>query len=210
MTDYLDLAMRYGGFTSLDRTYLTHKLACLTDQQKLDFITPPPSVVNAYFAEIYQKQSPEAALAYFWELSQALDMLVDDPSFDEERPFVRLNLLGRALGFSFVNAQGLAQIFSEQPVHLGSADLFELAMLFPTYQVWEEEGRIFLEKKDFEALAFVEEDSPSLLTSRARWGGVTKLWGPSREDLLELAAAYPGQAYYAWSERTAILYLIDR
>lgn len=40
--------------TSLDTNYLNHLLANLTDQQKLAFITPPPSVINAYFAEIYQ------------------------------------------------------------------------------------------------------------------------------------------------------------
>ncbi|MFX3899756.1 cystathionine beta-lyase, partial [Streptococcus suis] len=56
MTDYLDLAIYYGGFTSLDKVYLSRKLADITDQKKLDFITPPPSVINAYFEEIYQKQ----------------------------------------------------------------------------------------------------------------------------------------------------------
>ncbi len=33
MTDYLDLAIKYGGFTSLDKVYLANKLADLTDQQ---------------------------------------------------------------------------------------------------------------------------------------------------------------------------------
>ncbi len=33
MMDYLDLAIKYGGFTSLDKVYLAKKLADLTDQQ---------------------------------------------------------------------------------------------------------------------------------------------------------------------------------
>lgn len=61
MTDYLDLALTYGGFTSLDKVYLKHQLEGLNHDQKLAFITPPPSVINAYFAELYQKQSPQAA-----------------------------------------------------------------------------------------------------------------------------------------------------
>ena len=65
MTDYLDLALKYGGFTSLDKVYLSRVLKSLTQQEQLTFITPPPSVINAYFAEIYQKQGPEAATAYF-------------------------------------------------------------------------------------------------------------------------------------------------
>lgn len=66
MTDYMDLALKYGGFTSLDKVYLENTLSDLSDSQKLAFITPPPSVINAYFAEIYQKQSPEAATDYYW------------------------------------------------------------------------------------------------------------------------------------------------
>ena len=51
MTDYINLALTYGGFTSLDKVYLQNTLEPLTDAQKLNFITPPPSVINAYFAE---------------------------------------------------------------------------------------------------------------------------------------------------------------
>lgn len=98
MNNYIDLAKTYGGFTSLDTNYLNHLLASLTDQQKLAFITPPPSVINAYFAEIYQKQSPQAATDYYFNLSKALGLFTDQPSFEEEKPFVRLNLSGKAYG----------------------------------------------------------------------------------------------------------------
>ena len=38
MTDFIDLALKYGGFTSLDRVYLEQVLAGLTEEQKLSFI----------------------------------------------------------------------------------------------------------------------------------------------------------------------------
>ena len=50
--DYLNIALSYGGYTSLDKVYLERVLAGLTKEQKLQFITPPPSVINAYFAEL--------------------------------------------------------------------------------------------------------------------------------------------------------------
>ena len=50
MTDYINLALKYGGFTSLDRVYLEKVLDKLSDSQKMTFITPPPSVINAYFS----------------------------------------------------------------------------------------------------------------------------------------------------------------
>lgn len=38
-------------------------------------MTPPASVLNAYFAELYQKRSPKDATDYFFELSKAFDIL---------------------------------------------------------------------------------------------------------------------------------------
>lgn len=105
MTDYIDLALRYGGFTSLDKVYLTNCLKNLSDADKLTFITPPPSVINAYFAEIYQKQSPKAATDYYFDLSQALKLFVAQPSFVETKPFVRLNLSGKSYGFAYVSEE---------------------------------------------------------------------------------------------------------
>ena len=103
MTNYVDLALTYGGFTNLDRVYLENKLAQLSNDQKLAFITPPPSVINAYFAEIYQKQSPQAATDYYFDLSKNLALFTKKPSFDEVKPFIRLNLSGKAYGFVYEN-----------------------------------------------------------------------------------------------------------
>ena len=65
MTDIKTLALKYGGYTSLDKVYLDQLLTGRTEQEQLALITPPPSVVNAYFAELYQKKSPQAATDYF-------------------------------------------------------------------------------------------------------------------------------------------------
>ena len=35
MTDYMDLALKYGGFTSLDKVYLKNTLSDLSDSQKI-------------------------------------------------------------------------------------------------------------------------------------------------------------------------------
>ena len=113
MTDYMDLALKYGGFTSLDKVYLQNTLSDLSDNQKLAFITPPPSVINAYFAEIYQKQSPEAATDYYLELSKELNLFNPVPSFDEHKPFIRLNLSGKSYGFCYENADEVALVFAE-------------------------------------------------------------------------------------------------
>ena len=55
MTDIKTLALKYGGYTSLDRVYLDQLLAG-KQREQLALITPPPRVVNAYFAELYQKK----------------------------------------------------------------------------------------------------------------------------------------------------------
>ena len=100
MTDIKTLALKYGGYTSLDKVYLDQLLAGKTEQEQLALITPPPSVVNAYFAELYQKKSPEAATDYFAELSQELNLYNTEPSFTlENKPFIRLNLSGKSLVF---------------------------------------------------------------------------------------------------------------
>ncbi|MEY8445381.1 UDP-glucose--hexose-1-phosphate uridylyltransferase [Enterococcus ratti] len=44
------------------------------EAQLMDFLTPPPSVVNAFFAQHYAN-SPEEATAYFYQLSQRNDYI---------------------------------------------------------------------------------------------------------------------------------------
>ncbi|HEM6153805.1 TPA: cystathionine beta-lyase [Streptococcus suis] len=207
MTDYLDLAMKYGGFTSLDKVYLAKKLADLTDQQKLDFITPPPSVINAYFAEIYQKQGAEEATDYYLTLSQQLCLFPKEPSFAEDKPFVRLNLSGKSFGFAYVSADGLAQVFSEGVEEVTGSLLFEIAQVFPRYVVFVEEGKIFMKVNPFEEAELEEVETDYLLTQVATAKGLVKISGFNQEEVLEVADGYAGQYYYVWSGRSAILYI---
>lgn len=207
MTDYLDLAVKYGGFTSLDKVYLAGKLAGLTDQQKLDFITPPPSVINAYFAEIYQKKGPEEATAYYLELSQQLSLFSKEPSFAEEKPFVRLNLSGKSFGFAYVAADGLAQVFSEGVEEVTESLLFEIAQVFPHYVVFVEEGKIWMRANPFEDVELEEVETNYLLTQVATAKGLVKISGFNQDEVMEVADGYSGQRYFAWSGRSAILYI---
>ena len=207
MTDYLDLAMKYGGFTSLDKVYLAKKLADLTDQQKLDFITPTPSVINAYFAEIYQKQGAEEATDYYLTLSQQLCLFPKEPSFAEDKPFVRLNLSGKSFGFAYVSADGLAQVFSESVEEVTGSLLFEIAHVFPHYVVFVEEGKIFMKVNPFEEAELEEVETDYLLTQVATAKGLVKISGFNQEEVLEVADGYAGQYYYVWSGRSAILYI---
>ncbi|HEL2360770.1 TPA: cystathionine beta-lyase [Streptococcus suis] len=207
MTDYLDLAIKYGGFTSLDKVYLAKKLADLTDQQKLDFITPPPSVINAYFAEIYQKQGAEEATDYYLTLSQQLCLFPKEPSFEEDKPFVRLNLSGKSFGFAYVSADGLAQVFSEQDEEVTDSLLFEIAQVFPHNVIFVEEGKIFMKANHFKDAELREVETDYLLTKVETTKGLVKISGFNQEEVLEVADGYAGQYYYVWSGRSAILYI---
>ncbi|HEM3525029.1 TPA: cystathionine beta-lyase [Streptococcus suis] len=207
MTDYLDLAIKYGGFTSLDKVYLAKKLADLTDQQKLDFITPPPSVINAYFAEIYQKQGAEEATDYYLTLSQQLCLFSKEPSFEEDKPFVRLNLSGKSFGFAYVSADGLAQVFSEGAEEVTDSLLFEIAQVFPHYVVFVEEGKIFMKANPFKDAELKEVETDYLLTKVETTEGLVKISGFNQEEVLEAAEGFSGQYYYVWSGRSAILYI---
>ncbi|MBY5025891.1 cystathionine beta-lyase [Streptococcus suis] len=210
MTDYLDLAIKYGGFTSLDKVYLANKLAVLTDQQKLDFITPPPSVINAYFAEIYQKQGAEEATDYYLTLSQQLSLFSKEPSFEEDKPFVRLNLSGKSFGFAYVSADGLAQVFSEVVEEVTDSLLFEIAQVFPHYVVFVEEGKIFMKANPFKDTELEEVETDYLLTQVETTKGLVKISGFNQEEVLEVAEGFSGQSFFAWSGRSAIIFIENR
>ena len=54
---WIDLGMKYGGFMAQDQIFLENRLATLTDvADKRLLVTPPASVLNAYFAELYHQQ----------------------------------------------------------------------------------------------------------------------------------------------------------
>lgn len=209
MTDYISLALKYGGFTSLDKVYLQNVLEDLTDEQKLSFITPPPSVINAYFAEMYQKQSPQAATDYYFELSKELQLLNDKPSFDEHKPFIRLNLSGKSYGFTYENNKEVARIFSEKDEALTKDVLFELAQVFPQYKIYVEDGKIKMSKINFDDQELEDLTPESSLLSHVSKlkGNMVKLKSFNRDELLDLLAHYQGQVYYTFDQREFIAYV---
>ncbi|MCO4690502.1 Galactose-1-phosphate uridylyltransferase [Streptococcus infantarius subsp. infantarius] len=209
MTDYISLALKYGGFTSLDKVYLQNVLEDLTYEQKLSFITPPPSVINAYFAEMYQKQSPQAATDYYFELSKELHLLNNKPSFDERKPFIRLNLSGKSYGFTYENDKEVALVFSEKDEALTKDILFELAQVFPQYKIYVEDGKIKMSKLTFDDQELEDLTPESSLLSHVSKlkGNMVKLKSFNRDELSDLLAHYQGQVYYTFDQREFIAYV---
>lgn len=210
MTDYVALALKYGGFTSLDKIYLSEQLASLSDEQKMSFITPPPSVINAYFAEIYQKQSPSEATDYYFDLSKNLKLWTTTPSFTEEtKPFIRLNLSGKSYGFVYESDQEIAHVFSEEESDVSADLLFELAQIFPHYKVYEENNLVKMAKIPFEeeTIEVIPTEKDCLSQIVRLKGNVVKLSSFNQEEILALAANYTGQRYYSFSQRQLIIYI---
>ena len=206
MTDIKTLALKYGGYTSLDKVYLDQLLAGKTEQEQLALITPPPSVVNAYFAELYQKKSPEAATDYFAKLSHELRLYNAEPSFTlENKPFIRLNLSGKSFGFCY-ESQGLGRIFSETEEAITADLLFEIAQIFPHQLVFEESGKIYMKAIGDEEVVNVE-NLTALTDLETLADGRKRLKGYSQEDLLQEARAFSGKCYFRSENRTAMLYI---
>lgn len=206
MTDIKSLALKYGGYTSLDKVYLDQLLAGRSEEEQLALITPPPSVVNAYFAELYQKKSPQAATDYFAEVSKELNLYNVEPSFTEEsKPFIRLNLSGKSFGFCY-EREGLGRIFSEAEEAITADLLFEIAQIFPHQLVFEEPGKIYMKAVGDEEIVSVE--SLTALTDLENLAdGRKRLKGYSQEDLLQEAKSFSGKFYYRSENRTAMLYI---
>jgi len=206
MTDIKSLALKYGGYTSLDKVYLDQLLAGRSEEEQLALITPPPSVVNAYFAELYQKKSPQAATDYFAEVSQELNLYNVEPSFTEEsKPFIRLNLSGKSFGFCY-EREGLGRIFSEVEEVITADLLFEIAQIFPHQLVFEESGKIYLKAVGEEDVVKVE-NLTALTDLESLADGRKRLKGYSQEDLLQEAKSFSGKFYYRSENRTAMLYV---
>ena len=206
MTDIKTLALKYGGYTSLDKVYLDQLLAGRSEQEQLALITPPPSVVNAYFAELYQKKSPQAATDYFAELSRELNLYNTEPSFTlETKPFIRLNLSGKSFGFCY-EKEGLGRIFSEHEEAITDDLLFEIAQIFPHQLVFEESGNIYMKAVGDEEVVSLE-NLTALTDLENLADGRKRLKGYSQEELLQEARAFSGKLYYRSENRTAMLYI---
>ena len=206
MTDIKSLALKYGGYTSLDKVYLDQLLAGRSEEEQLALITPPPSVVNAYFAELYQKKSPQAATDYFAEVSQELNLYNVEPNFDlESKPFIRLNLSGKSFGFCY-EKEGLGRIFSEYEEAISDDLLFEIAQIFPHQLIFEESGKIYMKAIGNEEVVSLE-NLTALTDLENLADGRKRLKGYSQDDLLQEARAFSGKFYYRSENRTAMLYI---
>ena len=205
MTDIKTLALKYGGYTSLDKVYLDQLLAGRSEEEQLALITPPPSVVNAYFAELYQKKSPQAATDYFAEVSKELNLYNVEPSFTEEsKPFIRLNLSGKSFGFCY-EREGLGRIFSEVEEAITDDLLFGIAQIFPHQLVFEESDKVYMKAVGDEEVVSVE-NLTALTDLESLADGRKRLKGYSQEDLLQEAKAFSRKFYYRSENRTAMLY----
>ncbi len=190
MTDIKILALKYGGYTSLDKVYLDQLLAGKTEQEQLALITPPPSVVNAYFAE----------------LSQELNLYNAEPSFTfENKPFIRLNLSGKSFGFCY-ESEGVGRIFSEAEEAIAADLLFEIAQIFPHQLVFEESGKIYMKPVGDEEVVSVK-NLTALTDLESLADGRKRLKGYSQEDLLQETVAFSGKRYFRSENRTAMLYI---
>ena len=206
MTDIKTLALKYGGYTSLDKVYLDQLLAGRSEEEQLALITPPPSVVNAYFAELYQKKSPQAATDYFAEVSKELNLYNAEPNFTEEsKPFIRLNLSGKSFGFCY-ERDDLGRIFSEYEEAITDELLFEIAQIFPHQLVFEKSGKIYMKAIGEEEVVSVA-NLTALTDLETLADGRKRLKGYSQEDLLQEARAFSGKFYYRSENRTAMLYI---
>ena len=182
-------------------------MAGLTEEQKRSFITPPPSVINAYFAELYQKKSPEAATAYFLEISQALDLWNPEPSFVESKPFVRLNLSGKSYGFCY-ESEEVGLVFPENPEPVTADLLFEIAQVFPQYLVYEEDERIKMVPLKAESQVVDSQALTALTDWQQLADGSQRLLGYNQDEVSQLAQSYAGKKYYHSQNRSAMIYII--
>ena len=64
MTDYVDLAIKYGGYTSLDRVYLTNLLSTIPEELRLRVITPP-KCDQRLFRRALSKEEPQGGHGLF-------------------------------------------------------------------------------------------------------------------------------------------------
>lgn len=191
---WIELGLKYGGFMEQDRSFLENRLSTLTnDTEKSLLVTPPASVINAYFSELYQKRSPKDAMNYLFELTDALEMFQENPDFylegksgSENFRFLRLNLSGKSFGLCFRNVQKEALVFSEFPVKITAQLLFEISQIFPDEVIFEEDEKIVLKPADFGG-DFEHVQHLSDLTALSENENFMRLSGYNIDDLLEQA-----------------------
>ena len=190
--NWIELATKYGGYMETDKSFLENRLLSLSEEEKAGLLTPPPSVINAYFSELYQKRNPREATDYFFKMSQAFGMFFDKPEFGLEGKkgfetfrFIRLNIDGKAYGYCYINADGEAVVFSELPQQITQKFLFNLAQIFPHYIITNIADEIHMKPQVFDD--FIKERDLTPLTQAAENEDYLKFYGYNLDDVIEQA-----------------------
>ncbi|MDR0199551.1 MAG: hypothetical protein LBI43_03125 [Streptococcaceae bacterium] len=213
-TDYIDLAIKYGGYMEMDKAFLKERLSNLTDAKKAELLVPPPSVINAYFSELYQKRAPKEATYYFFGMSKAFGMFYDAPEFDKEGTkdyelfrFIRLNIDGRAYGYSYLDRDEEACVFSQLPETPTENFLMHLAQIFPQYVIYEtDEGAIHMRPKIFDKWS--ENRDMTSLTETTENADFIRYQGYNLEDVIDCAkdTHILGTRYYQYFSQKFTIY----
>ena len=139
-------------------------------------------------------------------MSKELLLFNSSPNFEEEKPFIRLNLSGKSYGFCFEDEDGTGLIFPEIPEVIEPDLLFDIAQLFPHYLVYEDGKVIRMIPAAPEEI--VQKQAFSALTDCYELAdGRIKLEGYNQEELSQLAQTYSGQLYYRSQNRSAMIYI---
>ena len=147
-------------------------------------------------------------MEYFLDLSRVFDLFTDEFSFDEGKPFIRLNLSGKSYGLAYLNEE-MACVFAEDPAEeITPSILFEIAEIFPHCLVFEKDGKICLQEAGPEVVTKTEALT-ALTDLMTLEDGRFKLSGYNQEELLEQAHTYSGNLSFRSENRTAMIY-IDR
>lgn len=211
--NWVELAIKYGGYMETDKIFLENHLSLLTEKkEKASFLVPPPSVINAYFSELYQKRTPREATNYFFGMSQTFEMFFNKPEFGLEGKkefeifrFIRLNIDGKAFGYCYTNSDEEAIIFSELPQQITQRFLFNLAQIFPHYVITNQKGEIRMRPQNFDEFMDVRDLTP--LTEAAENDNYLKFYGYNSEDVIEQAEqCFADQTFFQFQNNQFIIY----
>lgn len=211
--NWIELAIKYGGYMETDKSFLENRFSLLSDEEKANLLVPPPSVINAYFSELYQKHIPRDATNYFFGMSEAFGMFFDKPEFSLEGKkgfetfrFIRLNIDGKAFGYCYTNSNEEAIVFSELPQQITQRFLFNLAQIFPHYVITNDKsGKIRMKPQVFDD--FIKERDITHLTQAAENDDYLKFYGYNSDDVIEQAEqCFTDQTLFQFQGNQFIIY----
>jgi UDPglucose--hexose-1-phosphate uridylyltransferase len=230
LDELIKRAIHIGGFMEMDKNYLRNRLAPQVDDAPytmeittlelvralaktdeialsiLDLMTPPPSVVNAFFAKHYS-DSPKEAMEYyqhllsetgFFDLAKEIDNEVFANFSEGESPvpsrrFIRMNLSGESWGMQAVATDRLL-VFPENPVSKRKHWLHALLQTIEVFPEFEGEIRtnhlVLQPKTDglVEVTKRHEVENHLLVTLEELSDGNFRIIGYNAEEVAEVAS----------------------